>query len=599
MPVDLKKIPSTPGIYKFYNNSKIIYIGKAKNLKKRVSSYFGKSKKDRKTRQIKKLTDDIETFSTKNEVEALLLEQLLIKENKPKFNILLRDDKTYPYIFFSDSHDYPFIALKRTKKAVDKRYYGPFISSTAVKQSIKDIQKIFKIRNCTDITFASRTRPCIEYQMKRCSAPCVGNITKSHYEEDLIQAKNYLSSSSSQINKKLKGEMKFHVKNLDFEKAAIIRDKLKRINIIQQEQSITTKGKDLDIFSVSEDSGYIGICTVVVRNGKIRGTKTNIVKRGYFQSICNIYEIALINFYNINQDIPKKILTAHHVSSKEVISKAIFEKTNILPKIITTPSKDIKPIYDLCKTNSNQVIVNHLSNEEKYSNAFKDLNEHLGIKKIKRIEAFDISHLYQNHGVAGCVVYTNEGPLKTKYRLYSIPKPITGDDLGSIRHALARRLKYYADNSTKPDLLLIDGGKNQLKAAESIIKKSDHKDIMVISIVKGAQRLRATETILSTKGVIQMNKYSKGYLLLQEIRDESHRFAIIAQRKKKKNNLKKSFLDKIPGIGPVIKSNLMKKYKNIQNIKTAKLNDLMTVRGINEKIGKEIIARSINHETNY
>ena len=302
MAVDLKKIPTTPGIYKFFHNSEIIYIGKAKNLKKRVSSYFGNSKKDRKTNQIKKLTNQVETFSTKNEVEALLLEQLLIRENKPKFNILLRDDKTYPYIFFSDNHDYPAIGLKRTKKAVDEKYFGPFISSYAVKKSIKEIQKIFKLRNCSDSTFVSRSRPCIEFQMKRCSAPCVAHISKNQYAEDLIEAKNFLTSSDSHTIKRLEREIKIYVKKLEFEKAALARDKLKRIKIIQEEQSVTTKSKDIDIFSVAEDSGYIGICTVVVRKGKIRGTKTHIIKKGYYESIDQVYETALISFYNINPD---------------------------------------------------------------------------------------------------------------------------------------------------------------------------------------------------------------------------------------------------------------------------------------------------------
>ena len=214
MGINLKKIPTTPGIYKFFHNKEIIYIGKANNLKKRVSSYFGNSKKDRKTSQIKKLTDQVETFSTKNEVEALLLEQLLIKENKPKFNILLRDDKTYPYIFFSDNHEYPSIGLKRTKKAVDEKYFGPFISSYAVKKSIKEIQKVFKLRNCSDNTFASRSRPCIEHQMKRCSAPCVSHISKNQYAEDVIDAKNYLTSSDSQTTKKLKRKLMLTHKDL-------------------------------------------------------------------------------------------------------------------------------------------------------------------------------------------------------------------------------------------------------------------------------------------------------------------------------------------------------------------------------------------------
>jgi len=590
MAVDLKKIPKTAGIYKFFHKSEIIYIGKAINLKKRVSSYFGNSKKDRKTGQIKKLTDQIETFSTKNEVEALLLEQLLIRENKPKFNILLRDDKTYPYIFFSDGHDYPSIGLKRTKKAVDEKYFGPFVSSYAVKKSIKEIQKVFKLRNCSDNTFASRSRPCIEYQMKRCSAPCVGHITKNQYAEDLIEAKNYLTSTDSETIKRLEREIELFSNRLEFEKAATARDKLKRINIIQEEQSVSTKAKDIDIFSVAEDSGYLGICTVVVRKGKIRGTKTQLVKKGYYKSINEVYESALINFYNVNPDIPKKILTTDTVSSSLIISKAILKKNNIIVRIISTPSTDIRPIFNLCKSNAKQVIANHLSKEEKYIFALNELKNILGMRDLAKIEAYDISHLYQDHAVASCVVYSKNGANKDKYRLFNIPKDLAGNDIGSLEHTLSRRLKHYADKSNKPDLLLIDGGKTQLKFVESLINNSKYSNIKVISIVKGANRVRATETILSSQGVIEMDKYSKSYLLLQEIRDESHRFAITAQRKKKKQSIKKSFLDEINGIGPITKNNLLKKYKNIKNIKTAKLDELMTIKGINEKIAKEIIS---------
>ena len=590
MAVDLKKIPTTPGIYKFFHKSEIIYIGKAKNLKKRVSSYFGKAKKDRKTNQIKKLTNQVETFSTKNEVEALLLEQLLIKENKPKFNILLRDDKTYPYIFFSDNHEYPSIGLKRTKKAVDEKYFGPFISSHAVKKSIKEIQKIFKLRNCSDNTFTSRSRPCIEHQMNRCSAPCVGHISKNQYAEDVIEAKNYLTSTDSQTIKKLEREIDAYSKRLEFEKAAEARDKLKRINLIQEEQSVTTKAKDIDIFSVAEDSGYLGICKVIVRKGKIRGTKTNLIKKGYYESIDQVYESALINFYSNNPDIPNKTLTTDLVSSSNLISKAIFQKTKQSTKIISTPSKDIRPIFNLCKSNAQQIIVNHLSKEDKYNFALNELKISMNMRQLFKIEAYDISHLYQDHAVASCVVYTKKGPNKDKYRLFNIPKDLAGNDTGSLEHALSRRLRYYDDKNIKPDLLLVDGGKTQLKFIESLIKTSKHSDITVISIVKGINRIRATETILSTKGVIEMDKHSKGYLLLQEIRNEAHRFAINAQRKKKKSIIKKSFLDEINGIGPVIKSNLLKKFKNIKNIKSAKLDELMTIKGINEKIAKELIS---------
>ena len=318
MSINLKKVPNTPGVYKFFNNHEIIYIGKAKDLKKRVSSYFGKSHKDRKTSQIKFLTDKVETFTTKNEVEALLLEQMLIKENKPKFNILLRDDKTYPYIYFSSDHDFPGVYLKRTKKAVDRNYFGPFVSSEAVKKSIKEIQKIYKVRNCSDTTFANRTRPCIEYQMKRCSAPCVNHIKKVDYFEDVTGAKSFISSSDTKTIQRLTKDIDAAVSKLDFEKAAEIRDRLKRLNLLKEEQSVVTFASNVDIFSVHAELTYLGVSIIVVRNGKIRGTKTHLIKQAHFENIEDVYQSAIVNFYDYQTDIPKKILCTNSLENNKL-----------------------------------------------------------------------------------------------------------------------------------------------------------------------------------------------------------------------------------------------------------------------------------------
>ena len=589
MPVDLKKVPNTPGVYKFFNEHEIIYIGKAKNLKKRVSSYFGKSYKDRKTSQIKFLTDKVETFTTKNEVEALLLEQMLIKENKPKFNILLRDDKTYPYIYFSLDHEYPGVYSKRTKKGVDKKYFGPFVSSEAVKKSIKEIQKIFKVRNCSDNTFANRTRPCIEFQMKRCSAPCVQKINKVDYFEDISSAKSFLTSSDTKTVQRLMKDIEKAVSKLEFEKAAEIRDRLNRLKLLKEEQSVVTLANDIDIFAVSSEMSYLGVSIIVVRNGKIRGTKTHLIKQALYSSLDEVYQSAIFNFYEHQLDIPNKILCAYELDDKKILEDMFESKHQKKVRIIHSPSKSLKPIFNLCKLNSQQVIKNHISKEDKYTFALNELGDYIGQKNIKKIEAYDVSHISGENGVASCVVFTETGPEKKSYRLFNIPDSLSGNDVGSLKHILNRRIKYFDDPKIKPDLLLIDGGKTQLKFVNSVIDNSNHKDLKAISIVKGSNRIRATETIISRDGILELDRNSKSFLVLQEMRDESHRFAIQALRKKKRKTISKSELNSVKGIGPTLKRRLLKNFKSIKNIKAANLSDLMTIKGINEKIAKQII----------
>ena len=591
MKIDIKKVPNTPGVYKFFNNQEIIYIGKAKDLKKRVSSYFGKSHKDRKTSQIRFLTDKVETFTTKNEVEALLLEQSLIKENKPRFNILLRDDKTYPYIYFSLDHEYPGVYSKRTKKSVDKKYFGPFVSSEAVKKSIKEIQKIFKVRNCSDNTFANRTRPCIEFQMKRCSAPCVQKINKVDYFEDITSAKSFLTSSDTKTVERLTGEIDKAVSRLDFEKAAEIRDRLNRLNLLKEEQSVVTLANDIDIFSVSSEMSYLGISIIVVRNGKIRGTKTHLIKQALYSSFDEVYQSAIFNFYEHQLDIPKKVLCAYELEDKKILEDMFESKHQKKVRIIHSPNKSIRPIFNLCKLNAQQVIKNHISKEDKYTFALNELCEYVGQKEINKIEAYDVSHISGENGVASSIVFTKTGPEKKNYRLFNIPNHLSGNDVGSLEHVLERRIKYFDDPKIRPDLLLIDGGKTQLKFVNSVLDKSKHRDLKAISIVKGSNRIRATETIISRDGILELDKNSKAFLILQEMRDESHRFAIQAQRKKKRKTISKSQLDSIKGIGNILKKRLLKKFKSIKNIKGANLADLMTVDGINEKMAKLILEK--------
>jgi excinuclease ABC subunit C len=425
--------------------------------------------------------------------------------------------------------------------------------------------------------------------MKRCSAPCVKNIKKIDYFEDVESAKSYLSSSDSKTIRRLKDDIQEASKDLDFEKAADIRDRLKRIELIREEQSVVTVARDIDIFSVHSENNYIGVSIIVVRKGKIRGTKTHLIKKAFFESIDTVYQMAIINFYDSQLDIPKKVLCANVLESKELICKVVKKKFNANIQITHSPSKSIRPIYNLCKLNAKQIIENHLSKSDKYDFAFNDLKNQIGYKKsIKKIEAYDVSHISGNHAVASCIVFSNKGPCKKEYRTFNIPKELSGNDVGSLENVIKRRIKYYDNEDTKPDLILIDGGSNQLNFSQSVIHNSEHNDIKVISIVKGINRIRATETVLSKDGIIEFNKDSKGYLLLQEIRDESHRFAINAQRKKKNAKNRKSQLDNIEGIGEVLKKRLLLNFKSLKNIKSANIEDLMTVKGINAKIAQLI-----------
>ena len=585
----IKNIPESPGVYKFFSKKELIYIGKAKNLKKRTSSYFGNSLKDRKTNQIRRLTDHIEVFITNNEVEALLLEQNLIKENKPRFNILLRDDKTYPYIFFSLNKDFPGIYLKRTKGSVDKNFIGPFISSQAVKNSIKDIQKIFKIRNCSDTTFKSRTRPCIEFQMKRCSAPCTKNISKEEYAEDIAKSMEYLSSSKKSLVSTLKKNMKKASDSLDFEKAAEIKNRISQVEIINEKQAVTPSGMDADIFSVEKNNNYAGICIITIRDGKIRGTKTHLVKDAFFETVNNLYELAIFNFYSNKINLPKKIFFSPSIGDVSLIKKGI--KDNISSNINFPKSINsfIKPIISLAENNSAQIIQNHLSKKEKYAFAYKELSKKLSIRNISRIDAFDISHQYMKEGVGSCVVFSENGPSKKDYRLFNIPNEIAGNDIASLEHVIERRLKYYDEK--RPDIILVDGGETQLNFTNKILKDHGIFNVLVLAIAKGKGRVRATETIYSSNGILEIDPQSGSFKLLNELRDESHRFAITASRKKIRKTNKYSALDKVKGIGPITKKKLLKKFKSLKKIKEASNEELMTLKNINETMAKEIKQR--------
>ena len=588
MALDLKQVPNTPGIYKFFSKNKIIYIGKAKDLKKRVSSYFGKSFKDRKTQQIKILTDKIETFSTITEAEALLLEQSLIKENLPRFNILLRDDKTYPYVHFSMDHKYPSISMKRSKHAVSKNFFGPFISAQAVKATIKDLQKIYQIRNCSDTTFNNRSRPCIEHQMQRCSAPCVSLISEVSYQGDIASSQHYLSSSGKKTKSLMTAQMHKLAEMQEFERAQEIKKRIKSLDLLQQEQSFNSALTSVDFFACVSKLDRTGICILSVRNGKIRGTKTHYLKGNQLHDVDSLFQSLIFSYYQNSFSLPKKIVLNIKPCNLPLIKQAVKLKFGKQISISASINTNIRKVAKLGKLNAYQVIENRVNQADKYSFAIKNLISNLGLRRKNiTIEGFDISHHGGKNPVASAVRFSSYGPEKNNYRLFNIPNEFSGNDIGSMRHVLERRINKKSINPL-PDIILIDGGKLQLNVALSAFSGLTKESPMILSIVKGSKRVRSTETILSKDGIIEMPKDSAGFLLLQQIRDESHRFAITSNRKKKTKSIKKSSLDNIKGLGPKKKQELMSYFKSVKSIKSASIDDLCKVSGISIKLAKEI-----------
>jgi len=578
----LRTCPDSPGIYKFFHNNQIIYIGKAKNLSKRVRSYFTKSLKDRKTEQIKKLTDKIETFITHSEAEALILEQQLIKENKPRFNILLRDDKTFPYIYFSMDKVYPSIELKRVKQPSNNNFFGPYTNVKMARINIKEIQKIFNIRNCSESTFANRSRPCIEFQMKRCSAPCVNMISKNDYLEDLSSAKAYLTSEKKFMKKVFEKKMITSSNNLDFEEAEKFKQKIIALEHLEQESSINNLPIDVDILSMQFKYNLTGVAFLVVRNGKVQSTWTQSFKKNHINEIDELAQRTIFNRYFSRSQLPDRLIILNQIKNKSLIQSAINKKFRSDIKIVSNGIKGSKAFISLAKLNANQIMNERIFKKLPFEEHITELAKLIKRKNDLSVECLDISHHSSSHARGAIIHLDKSGFKKSKYRIYKIPKDISGDDVNSIKHVLERRLK----NKDAPDVLLIDGGKNQLNAALNTF--NDVIGTKFLSISKGMKRVRQTETIHSEDGIIQLQKDSHIYKFLIKARDEAHRFAIKANRQSKLNSVKSSRLDKIEGIGPILKRRLIKKYGSTKAIGIKNVEELMQVKGISKKVATAI-----------
>ena len=579
---DLSHVPSKPGVYQFFDKSKIIYIGKAKDLNKRVRSYFTPAIKDRKTEQIKKQAIRVETFATHSETEALILEQQLIKEYKPKFNILLRDDKTYPFIYFLGSHDFPSIHLKRSKQAIDENFYGPYTNARLVRDQIKELQKIFKLRNCSSSTFSNRSRPCIEYQMKRCSAPCVNLISKTDYAEDIASAQKYLTSEKKHIKKILKEKMRRHSELLEFEEADRYKKRLDSIISLEDETSINIHPLDIDIWHGSFEH-KTGLAKISVRDGKVRSTKTYLVDSDATSEIDSVFRRAIFHNYLYKSQIPNKILIANKISERKLLQEALQKIFKKKVNIFVKAPKGSKSFLDLARLNSKQILINSENKKPSMKIAFDELMQKFKLNIVNpTLDCIDISHHSGSNPKAGIIRFNIDGPDKKFYRAYNVPQELGGNDPGSIAYAINKRLENKDEN---PHILLVDGGKTQLNA---ITQKIKNRDILLLAIEKGSQRKTLTENIYSINGQESIEVSSRLFNLLIKARDEAHRFAIKANRNAKRINMQVSVLDSIKGIGPKTKERLFNEFKSINAILNSDINHLKNIRGVDQRIANEI-----------
>lgn len=583
MITDLNHVPTNPGVYQFFNNKEIIYIGKAKNLNKRVRSYFTKAIKDRKTEQIKQQAVRVETFTTHSETEALILEQQLIKEYKPRFNILLRDDKTYPFIYFDSNHAYPSIHLKRSKQAVNESYYGPYTNAKLVRDQLKELQKIFKLRNCADSTFANRSRPCIEYQMKRCSAPCVDFISKEDYLEDIAAAKQYLTAEKKQLKKIITKKMLTHADRLEFEDAERYRKRLISIQSLEEETAVSIKPITLDIWHASFTKHATGIAKLSVRDGKIQATKTYFLNENYSDELDATFQRVLFHHYRFLHHLPPKLFIANELNETTLLKQALQQKFSFRFNFLSKTPKGGSSFIKLAKLNSRQTILNQQPKPAKLANAFRELQKlcRLDTNELT-LDCIDISHHAGANPKAAIVRFTQRGSDKTYYRAYNIPKKLGGNDLRSISYAVEKRLK---GNDSYPSVILIDGGTQQLYAAIDAVKSSH---ITYLAIKKGSKRKALTETIYSLNGQEEIAVNSELFKLLLKARDEAHRFAIKSNRNSSLKSIKGSKLDTIKGIGPKKRMMLINKYGSVNNICSQTEDELMTNKGIDRVLASAL-----------
>ena len=592
----LKNLTSAPGVYRMLNaQGKVIYVGKARNLKKRVGSYFTRSDQSPKTRAMVSRICGIEVTVTHTENEALILENNLIKTLKPQYNVLFRDDKSYPYIFLSAQHDFPRLAYYRGARKEKGRYFGPYPSAGAVRESLNLLQKLFPVRQCEDSYYRNRSRPCLQYQIKRCTAPCVGYVTPENYAEDVRHAVMFLEGKNTQVIDELASKMDAAAEHMEFEKAAVFRDQIAALRKVQERQYITGEKGDLDVIAGVTQGRQGCVQVFFVRQGQNLGNKTFFPSHSEQTSAEEMLE-AFISQYYVGKSgartVPAEILVNAMPQDAELLQQVLSEQSGRKVQITERCRGERARWLKMAQNNADTALLAHMADKANVLARFEALADALGLDNVpQRIECFDISHTMGEATVASCVVADHSGMLKSDYRRFNIEGITGGDDYAAMNQALTRRFQRLVEGEGKqPDILLIDGGKGQLAQAITVLGELQLNDILMIGVAKGVERKPGMETLFLS-GVEQpfiLPADSPALHLIQQVRDEAHRFAIQGHRARRGKKRGRSALEDIEGLGPKRRQQLLRQFGGLQGIQSAGVEDLAGVKGISKALAEKI-----------
>ncbi len=594
----LKTLPHRPGVYQMLNEKgDTIYVGKARDLKKRVSTYFQKKDAGSKTSAMVAKIAKIITTVTPSENEALLLESNLIKQLHPRYNVLLRDDKSYPYIILSQDTDYPRLDFYRGSKRQKGRYFGPFPSVAAVRDTLNQLQKIFKLRQCRDSFFANRTRPCLQYQIQRCTAPCVKYITPEDYAKDVDHTVMFLQGKSQSILTALTKQMKEASESTDYELAAHYRDQISSLRRIQQEQNVLGQKGDVDVIALVQDDykNVSCISLLCIRNGQVLGQKSFFPKVPKGEGDSDIMASFIAQFYLIGsrqQAIPKELILSSDIDDATWLENALSEAAESKVSLSTHVRSQRAQWLKIAMMNAKQTLQSHLDEQNHYYQRFEALRRAFSLDTLPvRLECFDVSHTMGEATVASCVVFDEKGPRTSDYRRFNIKDIQSGDDYAAMRQALQRRYtRLKKGEGLLPDILFIDGGKGQLTQAQQILEELQVSGLLVIGIAKGPERKPGMETlfIMGQNRPIHLAPDAPALHLIQHIRDEAHRFAITGHRAKRDKQRQTSTLENIPGVGAVKRRELLQHFGGLQAVKRASIDELAKVPGISHALASQI-----------